>query len=324
MKKHTFILSDETRNSYGFKVLTDGIDTSVFEANPVMLYEHSALNLVGQWGNLKKDEGRLIADAEFDDEDEMAIKVEKKVSKGILKGVSIGMEILEVGEEETPDGRSIPVVLKCKLFEASVCAMPSNTNALRLYNEAGAPIAPGQVEAYLSSKGIEPGGAEGGSNHNQKSNTNTMKLNADNLQGLGLDAEAGEAAINTAIATLLKRAATQKETLEAAQKARVETLVNGAIASGKITADKKEYFEKLAKADFESTEAILSAIEKQQKPTEMLDRKTSGKPSAKAGRESWTYDDWRKKDMKGLLAMKTDEPEKYAALMGDLSRYVAS
>ncbi len=33
----TFVLSDESRNSYGFVVLTDGIDTTAFERNPVML-----------------------------------------------------------------------------------------------------------------------------------------------------------------------------------------------------------------------------------------------------------------------------------------------
>jgi len=33
-----FILSDESVNSYNFKVITDGIDLERFKKNPVMLY----------------------------------------------------------------------------------------------------------------------------------------------------------------------------------------------------------------------------------------------------------------------------------------------
>lgn len=41
IKKKTFVLSDESVNSYGFRVLTDGIALDNFKKNPVMLWNHT-------------------------------------------------------------------------------------------------------------------------------------------------------------------------------------------------------------------------------------------------------------------------------------------
>ena len=64
-KPITFVLSDESVNSYGFVVLTEGIDTSAFERNPVMLYMHNRDgNVIGRWENIRKEDKRLLGDAE--------------------------------------------------------------------------------------------------------------------------------------------------------------------------------------------------------------------------------------------------------------------
>ena len=47
MNKVTFVISDESVNSYGKVILTDGIDISQFERNPVMLYMHERATVVG-------------------------------------------------------------------------------------------------------------------------------------------------------------------------------------------------------------------------------------------------------------------------------------
>lgn len=54
---HTFVVSDESPNSYGFVVLTEGIDTAQFERNPVMLYMHERSRVVGRWENIRKRGG---------------------------------------------------------------------------------------------------------------------------------------------------------------------------------------------------------------------------------------------------------------------------
>lgn len=83
MKKHTFVVSDESVNSYGFAVLTAGIDTSRFEKNPVMYYMHDReKGVVGRWENIRKDGKRLLADAVFDDSTELSKQVRGQVEKG--------------------------------------------------------------------------------------------------------------------------------------------------------------------------------------------------------------------------------------------------
>ena len=72
----TFVLSDETVNSYGFVVLTEGIDTTAFERNPVMLYMHNRDgNVIGRWDNIRKEGKRLLADAVFDESTELGAQV---------------------------------------------------------------------------------------------------------------------------------------------------------------------------------------------------------------------------------------------------------
>lgn len=39
-KKHTFVLTDESVNGYGYRVLTSGGRKEQFLKNPVMLYSH--------------------------------------------------------------------------------------------------------------------------------------------------------------------------------------------------------------------------------------------------------------------------------------------
>ena len=94
-KPITFVLSDESVNSRGFVVLTEGIDTSVFEQNPVMLYMHVLDgNVIGRWENIRKEDNKLLADAVFDDSTELGAQVKKQVEGGFLRAVSIGIEAI--------------------------------------------------------------------------------------------------------------------------------------------------------------------------------------------------------------------------------------
>lgn len=125
-KKHTFLVSDESVNSYGFKVLTNGIDTKRFETNPIMLYMHERANIIGRWENIRKENGQLFADAIFDIEDPTAKEIAGKVERGFLKSASIG-----ITKANLKDG----IVNGCELMEISIVDIGSNSNALRLYTD---------------------------------------------------------------------------------------------------------------------------------------------------------------------------------------------
>ena len=126
-KVHTFLVSDESDNSHGFKVLTEGIDITQFEKNPIMLYMHERPTIIGMWQNIRKEDGKLYADAVFDTESEKGGEVARQVEKGFLRGASIG---ITYQKEDLKNG----VLEKCRLFEISIVDMGSNPNALKLYN----------------------------------------------------------------------------------------------------------------------------------------------------------------------------------------------
>lgn len=126
-KVHTFLVSDESDNSHGFKVLTEGIDTTQFEKNPIMLYMHERPTIIGRWENLKKEDGKLYADAVFDTESEKGKEIARQVEKDFLRGASIG---ITYQKEDLKNG----VLEKCRLFEISIVDIGSNPNALKLYD----------------------------------------------------------------------------------------------------------------------------------------------------------------------------------------------
>ena len=138
---HTFILSDESVNSYGFWVKTVGIDLKQFKKNPVMLYDHRQYSLmpIGKWTNIRIEDGKLLADAEFDQEDELAQQIEKKVENGILRGVSIGFNALSLSEDKEvlKPGQTRPTVTKSIILEASITPFPANRNSLKLQDSNG-------------------------------------------------------------------------------------------------------------------------------------------------------------------------------------------
>ena len=127
-KVHTFLVSDESDNSHGFKVLTEGIDITQFEKNPIMLYMHERPTIIGMWKNLRKEDGKLYADAVFDTESEKGGEVARQVEKGFLRGASIG---ITYQKEYLKNG----VLEKCRLFEISIVDIGSNPNALKLYDD---------------------------------------------------------------------------------------------------------------------------------------------------------------------------------------------
>lgn len=129
-EKMDFILNTQERNSHSVIVLTEGIDYTDFNSNPVMLFNHNIDTVLGNWENVRVENSNLIASAKFDEEDSEAIKISKKVKKGIIKGASVGLDVLEFILPEN-DGDAI-IVTKSVLYEASITPLPSNKSALKL------------------------------------------------------------------------------------------------------------------------------------------------------------------------------------------------
>lgn len=127
-----FILNDENkRNSYGFKIKTEGISLERFEGNPIMLDGHNISNLsaIGKWINIKKENGLLTADTSFDLKDENAKKIAEKVEGGFIKGASMGISF---SKKDFSYENGELVLNHCEIYEASIVAVPSNANCTKM------------------------------------------------------------------------------------------------------------------------------------------------------------------------------------------------
>ena len=113
-----------------------GLDLSRFKKNPVMQFDHYGLP-IGNWKNIRVEGSQLKADAHFFDEEPLAIWVKDKVQKGVLKGASVGVKILEESREQKMiEGQRGATITKSQLFEASIVAIGDNPNALAQTAEA--------------------------------------------------------------------------------------------------------------------------------------------------------------------------------------------
>ena len=283
-KTYTFVLSDESLNSYGFRILTDGIDTSLFEKNPIALWVHARSYgwdknreplPIGKWVNLRRDGKKLVADLEFDEDDDFALSLMRKVEKGIINMVSAGLRVVTSSDDPSVliKGQTRPTVVQSLLMEVSLVDIGANRNALRLQDEFGTDI-------NLSDRD---------GNHllpllSEINLFDNMKFQEQITQVLKLSDNASEAEILLAVqqsaqnAILLAEAKGQVSTLtsenealglrlkgfedaeKAADEAKRIALVDGAIAEKKITADKKETYLKLAASNYDETKAILDGM----------------------------------------------------------------
>lgn len=311
------VISDESINSYGFWVMTDGIDLSAFLKNPVMLWNHNRGGLgvtsdqlpIGIWKDLRIENGVLTGEPVFDENDEFAVKIKQKYESGILNACSIGFAPLEWSDapEMLKEGQKVATVTRCRLLEISICDIPSNANAtVVLYDDDNKVI----NLSDLPNKAIGP-----------KINNNMPKEIA---LTLGLDENASPQACVNAITELKSEIASHEATRQnledenrqmrlrlkaiddaaaEAQKQEVVNLLDDAVKSGRIDATARPKFEKLFELDHEAAKTALAALP-ERKP---MEAKPAGTGDSDLCKMSWEELD--KSDR--LLELKTKFPDIY-------------
>ncbi|MDX9703922.1 MAG: hypothetical protein RBU23_12900 [Candidatus Auribacterota bacterium] len=285
-KTFTFVISDESLNSYGFRVLTDGIDTSLFEKNPIALWVHSRPSgwdknreplPIGKWTNLRRDGKKLIADLEFDEDDEFAVSLMKKVEKGIINMVSAGLRAITTSDDSSllVKGQTRPTVVQCLLMEASLVDIGSNRNALRLQDEFGTEINLSDRESNHLLPLLSDIQHQNLDMKFQEQIAQVLKL-ADNaseadvlaavqnsvtlsLQVSGLQGQVNS--LTTEKTNLQDQLKVYQDAEKAAQEQKRIDLVDQAIAGKKITASEKETYLSLAEKDFDNTKKILDGMQ---------------------------------------------------------------
>jgi HK97 family phage prohead protease len=286
-KKHTFILCDGNRvNSYGFRTDLAGLDLERFKSNPVMLYAHDSSDVIGRWENIRVEDNQLKADAVFDTDDEQGKRIAGKVERGFLKGCSMGIHVKELHEVD-----NVPVATRSELMEASVCPIPSDAGAVRLYDENRKELTFEEVRLQFNNqlKPIEM-------NKNEETNVQTPAADPKDAEIASLKAQLAES-----------------------KKREVDSFLTAAVQSGKITTEEKEGFAKLAANDFETVQSLINSRPAKASTT-LRELHAQASTAVPAGRENWNYLEWMKKDPEGLKRMKTENPTEFERLQNTLKK----
>lgn len=313
-----FILSDsKSVNSYGFSIDVAKGDLSRFRSNPMMLYMHDTGKCIGLWQDVRMEDGVLSAEPLFDMEEDEAKKVSRKVESGFLRGASVGIIPLEF---EKKDGKS--VLVRWELLEASIVPIPADPNAIVLYDENRQVLSAEKLQLKI--------------NENINQNLETMEktsltLSPATLLTLGLSGEPTAVVIEQAVQAQAKRIADLEAELKAAKAAEIDTCLSAAIESGKIIAEEKDHFAKLAASDFAAVKAIINARAGKVTPAQTETVPATPAPGVSladmarknaqaASRADWDYIKWSKEDPKGLSQLKANDPATYAEIVKTLKK----
>ena len=312
-KTKTFVLLDGSVTTYGFRVLADGVDTTQFERNPVMFYNHNDYSLpIGTWSNVRKENGRILADANFDyaDTDKDVQRIIGKIERGIIKMCSVGLRDPEVSTDDSykTEGQTLPTVVKSRLREVSIVSIGGNHNALRLYDKE-------DTEIDLSndirlSDFIKP-------------YKNQFKMNEEILKLLNLSDKADNNAVMTAVIALKdsnKTLTDEKAALQAkinelnladktSKKNQFVVNVDAAVKSGRLNASGKDSLLELYDAKPESAEKFLDSIPAVQSVTQAINTASQGNTTELA---DLLAKSWEELDKAGrLITLKDKYPDAY-------------
>lgn len=293
-------ITNESVNSYGFRVLTSGIDLEQYRRNPVLLYMHERGNVIGYVKDLQVENGEVTGELVFDEASELSVRCKKQYEVGSLRMVSVGLDPKETSDapELLLEGQTRPTVTKSKLVEVSLVDIGANDDAITMYNEGTA------IELEKDGNCLLP------LLSNNPINQTTMDFKAIALK-LGLPETADEATILAKIADLQKEAGasvTLKAENDQLKLASITTLVDKAITEKKITVENKEHFLNLGKTiGAEELEKTLAAMSPNVKLSGVIHQ--GGSPA-----QQGSYTKLSEVPEAELLTMRQSDPETYKRL----------
>lgn len=316
--EYKFIVNTENVNSYGYRIITEGIDTTQYERNPVVLFMHTRANGFAATGDevigrarLAKEADQLIAYVTFDTENEFAAKIEKKVKGDFIRMCSMYADVIEATSDPqlVIPGQTYETVTKCKLVEISIVDIGGNDDAIRLSSGGSAP----KIKLLKQQK------------ENKMSEFKTIAL------ALGKPADTSEEELLKTVNELkLAKANADTKTQEwkdkfiSLQKTEATKLVDKAVSLGLIPEDLKDAQVTAFDNDFDGQTAKLSKLIKDKEE----ENKTNGVQSAigaavslgkgaKAKDGEQTFDYLQKHNPIELGRIRNEEPQEYAKLVKD-------
>lgn len=263
-RKMEVVISTSKLNSYGSRVITEGVDCEQYKKNPIVLWMHArpygmSKNEplpIGKMTNIRIEGDRLLGNIEFDEKDEFAQKIKNKYDAGILNMVSAGLEVVEMTDREEMllPGQTRMTISKSKLMEVSCVDIGANDDSLRLMKNDVIINAVDDIIPKLKEK-----------KDNKIKEKNKMK---EVLKVLNLQEDASEEMVVNAIKKLQEDNNTMQETMAKEKTERIEAMVENAVKEGKLSKEKKETFVQIGKTSGEKVlKSSLEALRKVEVPS---------------------------------------------------------
>lgn len=308
-------ISNESVNSYGFRVLTSGMEVAQYQRNPVLLYMHERGQVIGYMKDVQVKDGEVTGEPVFDEATELSKRCKKQFEFGSLKMVSAGLEIYETSDDQAQlaKDQKRPTVTRCRLYEVSLVDIGSNDDAIVLkmggqtVNLAAGEACPLPLITHHSSL-----------NTNELSNPNKNESGMITLKDValmvGLQETATEAEVRDRMKLMLEehnRLAEAEKKLSELSKARVVALVERGIKERRIEASRREEMVTLfSKLGADEAEKLLAGMAQQVKPSDLI--QTGANATLGATPEGWKSLHDVPADK--MLQLKKERPEEYARL----------
>lgn len=298
-------LTNDSLNSYGTRVLTDGLDIEQYNRNPVLLWMHHRGQVIGTVTDLMREHGEITGLLNFDEASELSQRCKKQWEFGSLRMVSVGIDILAWSDDPNlaVEGQTMATITKSKLTEVSVVDIGANDDAIRLNYQ-------GQ-QLNLSAGGACPlPSLYNQSNQPQSTYPTEMDTKVLALK-LGLPEGADETAIYAKIDEI-KATSAEVETLRAEKEAviqrEVEALVDGAVAEKKIELKMRDHFLQLGKSvGADNLRTTLQAMSPREKLSATLN--SSGQAV-----QPKTYAKLSDVPSEELMQLRESDPDRYKQL----------
>ncbi len=136
-----FVLSDDSVNCYGYRLLTAGYQLAEFQKNPIGYYMHDrSEGVLVRWDNLQVEGDQVTGYPVVNLSNERGEQTVAEITEGFLNAASVGhIVVLEYSME--PEmmlaGQTGPTITKWYNKECSLVDIPGNSNALANLYDAG-------------------------------------------------------------------------------------------------------------------------------------------------------------------------------------------
>jgi len=145
-------------DSFGDTIIAGAFSDSLekMTRKPLMLFGHSASNIVGKYIDIREDDTGLLVQGEFTPNHTLANDVYALMHHGAVDGLSIGFRIPEGGAEELESGGRR--ITKADLVEVSIVGFPADDKArvsqVKMTDEINSITSIRDAERFLRDAGL--------------------------------------------------------------------------------------------------------------------------------------------------------------------------